>query len=64
MVANVARHLKIDPEGALRSANQKFIRRFGRIEALLSAEGRSPSQSTLAEMDRLWDQAKAEERGS
>src|SRR6476469_9272822 len=63
VVANVARHLKIDPEGALRSANQKFIRRFGRIEEQLAAEGRSPSQSTLAEMDRLWDQAKAEERG-
>ena len=39
VVANVARHLKIDPEGALRSANQKFIRRFGRIEALLAARG-------------------------
>jgi MazG family protein len=63
VVANVARHLKIDPEGALRSANQKFIRRFGRIEALLAADGRSPAQSTLAEMDRLWDQTKAEERG-
>jgi MazG family protein len=63
VVANVARHLKIDPEGALRSANQKFIRRFGRIEALLAAEGRAPAQSNLAEMDRLWDQAKAEERG-
>ena len=63
VVANVARHLKIDPEGALRSANQKFIRRFGRIEELLAADSRSPAQSTLAEMDRLWDQAKAEERG-
>jgi len=63
VVANVARHLKIDPEGALRAANQKFIRRFGRIEVLLAADGRSPAQSTLAEMDRLWDQAKAEERG-
>jgi MazG family protein len=62
VVANVGRHLKIDPEGALRSANQKFVRRFGRIEALLSAQGRSPAESTLAEMDRLWDQAKAEER--
>ena len=64
VVANVARHLKIDPEGALRSANQKFIRRFGRIEASLAADGRSPAQSTLAEMDRLWDQAKSEERGA
>jgi MazG family protein len=63
VVANVARHLKIDPEAALRSANQKFIRRFGRIEELLSAEGRGPAQSTLGEMDHLWDQAKAEERG-
>ena len=62
VVANVARHLKIDPEGALRSANQKFIRRFGRIEQLLAAQGRVPAQSNLAEMDRLWDQAKTEER--
>ncbi len=63
VVANVARHLKIDPEGALRSANQKFIRRFGRIEELLASDGRSPAQSTLSEMDRFWNQAKAEERG-
>jgi ATP diphosphatase len=62
VMANVARHLKIDPEAALRSANGKFVRRFERIEALLAADGRTPSQSTLAEMDRLWDQAKAEER--
>src|SRR5262245_21210659 len=62
VIANVARHLGIDPEGALRTANQKFTRRFRRIEALLAADGRTPSQSTLAEMDRLWDQAKAEER--
>jgi MazG family protein len=63
VVANVARHLKIDPEAALRSANQKFIRRFSRIEQLLAADGRAPAQSNLAEMDHLWDQAKAEERG-
>jgi ATP diphosphatase len=62
VVANVARHLKVDPETALRSANQKFVRRFQRIEELLAAQGRTPGQSTLAEMDRLWDQAKAEER--
>jgi ATP diphosphatase len=61
VVANVARHLRIDAEGALRAANQKFVRRFRRIEELLAAEGRTPAQSTLAEMDRLWDQAKAEE---
>jgi ATP diphosphatase len=62
VMANVARHLKIDPEAALRAANTKFMRRFARIEALLAADGRTPSQSTLAEMDRLWDQAKEEER--
>jgi nucleoside triphosphate diphosphatase len=62
VMANVARHLKIDPEAALRAANGKFVRRFRRIEELLAADGRTPTQSTLAEMDRLWDQAKAEER--
>jgi MazG family protein len=62
VVANLARHLEIDPEAALRAANQKFTRRFRRIEALLEAEGRTPAQSSLAEMDRLWDQAKTEER--
>jgi nucleoside triphosphate diphosphatase len=62
VVANVARHLKIDPETALRATNQKFIRRFRRIEELLATQGRTPAQSTLAEMDHLWDQAKAEER--
>jgi ATP diphosphatase len=63
VVANVARHLRIDPEAALRAANHKFIRRFSRIEELLAGQGRAPAQSTLPEMDRLWDQAKAEERG-
>lgn len=62
VVANVARHLKIDPEAALRGANQKFIRRFRHIEARLAADGRSPTQSTLAEMDALWDEAKETER--
>ena len=62
VVANVARHLRIDPEAALRSANHKFTRRFNAIEGKLSAQGRTPAQSTLAEMDRLWDEAKAAER--
>jgi MazG family protein len=59
VVANVARHLKIDPESALRVANEKFIRRFRFIEARLGERGRSPAQSDLAEMDALWDAAKA-----
>ena len=61
VVANVARHLEIDPESALRAANQKFERRFRYIEAALAADGRSPVQSTLEEMDALWDEAKATE---
>jgi uncharacterized membrane protein YphA (DoxX/SURF4 family) len=44
VMANVARHLKIDPEAALRSANAKFVRRFARIESLLAADGRTPAQ--------------------
>ena len=64
VVANLARHLKIDPEAALRAANAKFTRRFGKIEAALAAEGRHPEDSTLAEMDALWDRAKAEEKAA
>ena len=63
VVANVARHLKLDPEAALRADNQKFTRRFHAIERKLAEDGRTPAQSTLAEMDLLWDQAKAGERG-
>ncbi len=64
VVANVARHLKLDPEAALRKANRKFTRRFHAIERKLAAEGRTPLQSDLSEMDRLWDEAKQEERGT
>jgi tetrapyrrole methylase family protein/MazG family protein/ATP diphosphatase len=61
--ANLARKLDIDPEDALRGANAKFIRRFGHIERELAARGKRPEQSSLAEMDALWDAAKALERG-
>lgn len=61
-VANLARHLKVDPDRALRGANLKFERRFAFIEAALAAKGSSPAQSTLDEMDALWNAAKAEER--
>jgi ATP diphosphatase len=61
VMANLARHLRIDPEAALRDANAKFTRRFESIEAALAADGRKPADSTLAEMDALWDAAK--ERG-
>ncbi|MEL6800161.1 MAG: nucleoside triphosphate pyrophosphohydrolase [Pseudomonadota bacterium] len=62
VMANLARHLKIDAEEALRAANAKFTRRFEAIEAALAADGRRPEDSDLAEMDALWDAAKAAER--
>lgn len=58
VMANLARHLGIDPEEALRAANAKFTRRFNHIEDELHADGRAPSDSDLAEMDALWDAAK------
>ncbi len=60
--ANLARKLGVDPEAALRATNAKFTRRFAHIETELAAEGRTPEQSDLAEMDALWDAAKALER--
>lgn len=59
VAVNVARLLGVDPESALKAANRKFRRRFGHVEERLRAEGRSPAASTLEEMDRLWDEAKA-----
>jgi MazG family protein len=61
VMANVARHLGIDPEAALREANSKFVRRFESIEAALRSDGRTPAQSSLEEMDGLWDAAKGAE---
>ncbi len=61
-LANVARHLGIDPEAALRSTNEKFTRRFAFIESQLTAHGREPKDSNLEEMDALWNQAKLAER--
>lgn len=62
VVANLARHMRVDPEAALRSANAKFIRRFLFIEAALATRGSTPGQSSLAEMDALWNAAKAQEK--
>src|SRR5262249_13084167 len=61
-VVNLARHLDADPEGTLRMTNQKFERRFAWIERALAARGKTPSKSTLDEMDALWDAAKAAEK--
>jgi uncharacterized protein YabN with tetrapyrrole methylase and pyrophosphatase domain len=59
---NVARLAGVDPESALKAANRKFRRRFGEVERRLRADGRKPADSTLEEMDRLWDEAKDAER--
>jgi len=58
---NLARHLGVDPESVLRGTNLKFERRFRSIERALAARGRTPQEATLAEMDALWNEAKAEE---
>ena len=57
-MANVARHLGIDPEAALRATNAKFERRFAHIEERLAEHGKTPKESDLDEMDSLWDEAK------
>jgi len=62
VMANVARHLGVDPEAALRGANAKFVRRFESIEAALASQGRGPKDATLEEMDALWDAAKTDEK--
>jgi ATP diphosphatase len=59
-VANLARHMKIDPETALRAANAKFVRRFKVIEKTLAGRGRSTSEASLDEMEAIWQAAKAE----
>lgn len=58
---NLARHLGVDPEAALRATNAKFERRFRRIEALLAERGKTADDASLEEMDRLWNQARVEE---
>jgi ATP diphosphatase len=62
VMANIARHLKLDPETALRKANDKFTRRFAYIEQRLAAMGKTPDQSSLDEMDALWDEIRAQDK--
>jgi nucleoside triphosphate diphosphatase len=61
-VVNLARHVKADPEAVLRATNRKFEQRFAAIEHALAQRGKSPAQASLAEMDALWDEAKAAEK--
>jgi MazG family protein len=62
VAVNVARLAGVDPESALKAANRKFRRRFRHVEERLRGDGRTPAGATLAEMDRLWDEAKSLER--
>jgi nucleoside triphosphate diphosphatase len=63
-VVNLARHLGANADSALRATNTKFERRFHAIETALRAQGKSPSDATLAEMEALWQAAKANENAS
>ena len=63
-VVNVARMRGVASENALRRTVGTFTRRFGHVERALAAEGRTPEAATLAEMDALWDEAKAAERAA
>jgi nucleoside triphosphate diphosphatase len=60
-VVNLARHVGANPDCALRATNTKFERRFRAIETALLAQGKSPANATLAEMEALWEAAKADE---
>ena len=60
-VANLARRLDIDPEGALAAANRKFRRRFQAVERKLEQVGKPVGETSLAELDRLWNEVKSEE---
>ncbi len=62
VMANLGRHLGVEPEAALRRANAKFTRRFEGVEERLAARGKTPDESDLTEMDTLWDEVKQAER--
>ncbi len=61
--ANLARHLKINPETALREANRRFERRFGRVEALAAKNAQAVADTPLDVLEAFWEQAKREEKG-
>jgi len=62
VVANLARHLKVDPEQALRLANNKFTRRFNYIEKELEKLDKTPAEASLEEMDALWNEVRAADK--
>ncbi len=62
VLANLARKLNLDPETCLRAANDKFARRFAGVEQSLAAQGRTPAESALADMEAAWHEVKTAER--
>jgi len=64
VLVNIARHLALDPEQALRKTNRKFRRRFQWIEEQLRASGRGPGEASMEELDALWQQAKRLEKSA
>ena len=64
VIANLGRHLGVDPEAALRRTNAKFIRRFEAVETRLADRGKTPIQSDLAEMDALWNEVKITDKAA
>jgi MazG family protein len=58
VIVNIARFLKVDPEQALRQTNAKFRSRFAYVESGLAAQGKSPREATIDEMESLWQEAK------
>ncbi|WP_339951800.1 nucleoside triphosphate pyrophosphohydrolase [uncultured Albimonas sp.] len=64
VLANLARHLKVEPEHAIRRTNAKFERRFREVERRLAARGKRAEDSDLAEMDAIWDEIRAEEKAA
>ena len=62
VLANLSRHLNVDPEAAIRKANEKFMRRFGHIEKTLKAAGRTAHEASLDEMEEIWVEAKELEK--
>jgi MazG family protein len=61
-VVNIARHLGVEPEAALKVTNRKFRRRFRHVESGLRGQGRTPDMATLDEMEALWQEAKSGDR--
>src|SRR5260370_1460763 len=59
VVTNIARHMQVEPEAALKLTNRKFRRRFGYIESKLREQNRKFDETTLNELEELWQEAKA-----